>query len=349
MKINSFYNLSPDAVINALEKEGFDLTGHCMPLNSYENRVYDLRCEDGSHIVAKFYRPGRWTQEQILEEHAFLYELEENEIPVCAPLRFADGGSLHIDGGIFYAAWPRTGGRAADELTDSDLEILGRMLARIHNNGAIKSAPARMKLSARAFALDPLDFLLHGNYIPDNLRTRYSEAVYQIAEMYESASAGVPAHRIHGDCHLGNLLSGSRGWFFLDFDDFLTGPAVQDVWMLVPARDREGLRQRGVFLEAYRQFRDFDSAWLNLIEPLRAMRYIRHSAWLAARWIDPAFPRAFPYFGTNEYWHRETTDLEEQIAHCRCNVPCFMGPADGGVEEERELTNSDFFWDYDDR
>ncbi len=343
-----FFNLTPDIIINTLEDAGFEPSGHCLALNSYENRVYDLRLEDGAHVVAKFYRPGRWSREQILEEHAFLLELREDEIPACAPLSFPDGGTLRETGGIYYALWPRTGGRVPDELSDDELGILGRLCARIHNMGASKRAEHRIELNAETYGLRPLAFLLEKKFLPSHLESRFGSAVREVADIYETLRAGVPFHRIHGDCHLGNLLHGSEGWFFLDFDDFLNGPAVQDVWMLVPARDAEGLRQREVFLAAYKTFRDFDTAWLKLVEPLRALRYIHYAAWIARRWEDPAFPAAFPHFGTPEYWENETRDLEDQLDWFHRNAGGLpYGPERREPQEEKELTNKDFFWDYE--
>ncbi len=347
-----FFNLTPDTVIRAVEQSGFEPTGHCMALNSYENRVYDLRLEDGSHVVGKFYRPGRWTREQILEEHRFLYDLRDDEIPVCAPLTLPGGETIHETEGIMYAIWPRTGGRVPDELNDTELQILGRLCARIHNNGAAKKAPHRIELTGETYGLRPLAFLEEHGFLPPHCRDRYHDAVMEIVEIYETLRRGVPFHRIHGDCHLGNLLHGTEGWFFLDFDDFLTGPAVQDVWMLVPARDREGLRQREVFLDAYAQFRDFDRSWLRLVEPLRALRYIRYAAWIAQRWDDPAFPAAFPHFGTVQYWENETRDLEDQLEYfygTTADLPAGMRKPGEDKAEEKELTNKDFFWDWEDK
>lgn len=347
---NFFYNLTPDVVLKAVEQVGFQPTGHCMALNSYENRVYDLKLEGGSHVVVKFYRPGRWSREQIQEEHVFLHELREDEIPVCAPLRLPEGGTLREIEGIYYAVWPRTGGRQADELSDGQLQVLGRLLARIHNMGAAREAVHRIHLTGETYGLQPLAFLEEHGFLPDHCRARYRDAVKEVARVYGDLSTDVPFHRIHGDCHLGNLLHGSEGWFFLDFDDFLTGPAVQDVWMLVPARDREGLRQREVFLDAYRLFRDFESSWLRLVEPLRALRFIRYAAWIAQRWEDPAFPAAFPHFGTVQYWEEETADLEDQVEVIHQELrglPGYEALSPEPEEEEAELTNKDFFWDWE--
>lgn len=347
---HSFFALTPDRVLDAVAAGGFEPTGHCQQLNSLENRVYDVRCEfedTQRHVIVKFYRPGRWSRAQIEEEHAFLYELRANEIPVCAPLRFPGGDdTLRETEGILYAIWPRTGGRMADEFTDDQLEILGRLVARIHNVGAARPAEHRITLDPERYARAPLTYLEEHDLIPAHLGTRYRTAVESVAYVYENLSAGVPVHRIHGDCHIANLLHGNDGWFFLDFDDFLTGPAVQDVWMLVPARDVEGLRQRSVFLDAYRTFREFDDAWLALIEPLRALRYIHYTAWIARRRDDPAFTHAFPSWGSMEYWESEVVDLEEQVRlFDRDPVMNPGGPSQTAAEEE--LTNADFFWDWE--
>ncbi len=345
-----FFRLTPDHVLAAVEAGGFLPSGHCAALNSLENRVYDVRLEDGSHLVAKFYRPGRWTREAILEEHRFLAQLRDEEIPVCVPLEFPDGCTLHEEAGILYAVWPRTGGRAPDELSDESLASLGRLLARIHNVGAARDAPERWRLTSAHFVRDPLRILQER--LPPSCAGRYRRAALRVAEIYDERSRGVPLHRIHGDCHLGNLLRGDLGFFFLDFDDFVVGPAVQDIWMLTPGRDAEGLRQRSVLVEGYREFRDFPARWLLLAETLRAMRFVHYAAWIARRWEDPAFPRTFPHFGTEEYWQRETSDLEEQLEWIESGGAeggggggDAGGNAGGGASVADEPTNRDFFWD----
>jgi len=342
----SFFRLTPEWVLRAVEAGGFRPTGHTTALTCLENRVHDVHLEDGSHVVVKFYRPGRWSREAILEEHAFLAALREAEIPVCAPLAFRDGVTLHEVEGIFYAIWPRTGGRSPAELADEEVAILGRLLARIHNVGATLQVHARPQLSAESFALEPLAFLEQQAFLPASCARRYRAAVQEVGAIYQSWSEGVPVHAIHGDCHFGNLLNGREGWFFLDFDDFVVGPAVQDVWMLLPGRDAEGVRQRSLLIDAYEQFRSFDRRWLRLVEPLRALRFVRYAAWIARRWKDPAFPSAFPHFGTGEYWENETRDLEEQLrllARSGEALPGFTARPVGDAAPE--LTNKDFFWD----
>jgi Ser/Thr protein kinase RdoA (MazF antagonist) len=312
-----FFRLTPDWVLRAVEAGGFEPTGHILPLHCMENRVYDLMLEDRSHIVVKFYRPNRWTRQAILEEHAFLFDLAENEIPVCAPLRFEDGESLHEVEGILYGVWPRTGGRSPDELSDEAIRRLGRLIARIHNVGASKKPKHRPVLDRRSYAEEPLAVIESKGFLPDRWADRYRAAVETAGDLYTERSRGVPVHRIHGDCHLGNLIEGKDGFFFLDFDDFLTGPAAQDIWLIVGSRDEEGRRQREMFVEAYDQFRAFDPSWLGLVEPLRALRYIRYAGWIAKRWHDPAFPQAFPQYESEQHWVKETVDLEEQIDRCR--------------------------------
>ena len=337
-----FYRLTPDWVLRAVEAGGFRPTGHCTALNSLANRVYDLRLEDESHVVAKFYRPGRWSRDSILSEHRFLFDLQAAEIPVCAPVRFSDGETLHEVEGIWYAVWPRTGGRSLDELSDEHVAVLGRLLARIHNVGATREAPDRLELTERSYGLEPLE-LLEDGFLPPSCAGRYRAAVERIAEVYRRRSTGVPTHRIHGDCHLGNLLCGRDGWFFLDFDDFVRGPAAQDVWMLAPGRDALGARQRERLVEAYREFRDFDARWLDLVEPLRALRFVHYAAWIARYWEDPAFPDAFPHFGSEDYWQKETNDLEQMVEIVERGGA--EAPGLDAAAPATELTNADFFWD----
>jgi Ser/Thr protein kinase RdoA (MazF antagonist) len=316
MESDLFFKLTPDWVLKAVEAGGFEPTGHILALHCMENRVYDLMLEDRSHIVVKFYRPARWSREAVQEEHDFLFDLKDHEIPVCAPLAFEDGESLHEVEGILYAVWPRTGGRSPDELNEEQIRRLGRLVARIHNIGALKKPKHRRRLDVKTYAEEPLALLEDKGFIPDRWVDRYRAAVKHIADAFTSKMKGVPVHRIHGDCHMGNLLEGRDGFFFLDFDDFLTGPAAQDVWLLVGGRDEEGEKQREMFVEAYNQFREFDPRWLSLVEPLRGLRYIHYAGWIAKRWHDPAFPSAFPDFDSEQHWVKETIDLEEQAQRC---------------------------------
>ncbi|MCG8588428.1 MAG: serine/threonine protein kinase [Proteobacteria bacterium] len=342
-----FFRLTPDRVLAAVEAGGFAPTGHCTALNALENRVMDLRLEDGSHVVAKFYRPGRWSREAILDEHRLLFALRDAEIPVCAPLRFPDGQTLHEVAGIHYAVRPRTGGRSPDELTDAEVAVLGRLLARIHNVGEALALEHRPRLDSEHTALASLATLEEGDFLPPSCARRYGQAVRELVSLYDAWSAGVPVHAIHGDCHGGNLLSGDEGFFFLDFDDLTIGPAVHDVWMLLPGRDVYAARQRQLLIEGYREFRPFDDAWLRLVEPLRGYRFVFYAAWIARRYEDPAFPDAFPHFGTETYWETETRDLEELVERIHRGAGAEAGDGDGGgsASSEPELTNKDFFWD----
>jgi len=308
-----FFALTPNEVLNAVEEGGYEPSGHINALHCLENRVHDIRLENGEHIVTKFYRPGRWSKAAIQEEHDFLEAMALAEIPVCAPIKFEDQETIHEVAGIYYAVWPRVGGRSPDELTDEQIEILGRLLARIHNVGS-SATEGRLELTADSYGRSNLEYLNENGFLPLTWASRFSAAVERVCELYEELSEGVPIHRIHGDCHYGNLLNGRDGWFFVDFDDMLIGPAAQDVWLLLPGQDAEAKSQRALFVEAYRQFRPFEDRWLRLIEPLRALRFIRYAAWIARRWDDPAFPSAFPHFGSEQYWQGETLDLERQIS-----------------------------------
>jgi len=309
-----FNSLSPDHVIGAIEIGGRRCTGRFIVLNSYENRVYQLELDDDSWVVGKFYRPGRWSRETILDEHRFLFALAAEEIPVACPVELSEGDTIGVVDGIMFSLFPRVGGRSPQEMTDEQVRMTGRLIARIHNVGARREATHRIALSPRTYGEDNLRFLLESGVIPPEARENYEQTVRIALSRMEPLFLGVPVHPIHGDCHLGNLIETRDGYTFLDFDDMVVGPAVQDVWMLVPSFDDYGRRQRDVLLEAYEEFRRFDPAWLALVEPLRALRFIHYSAWVARRWSDPVFPRTFPYFGTLMYWQKETQDLREQIA-----------------------------------
>ncbi|MBN1411006.1 MAG: serine/threonine protein kinase [Spirochaetales bacterium] len=337
-----FYRLTPQTIMDSAEKEGFITTGLCIKLNSMENRVYDLELTDRSHVVVKFYRPGRWNRQQILEEHEFLLDLQTAEVPVCAPLSLSNGSTVSEIENLYYAVWPRTGGRCVDEFSREQIESLGRLLGRIHAVGKTKQAPGRLALTSDNLGRKPLAFLLEQSMIPSDLENRYTEAVTAVCGIYDEYSKDVPFYRIHGDCHIGNLLFRDGGFYFLDFDDFYTGPAVQDFWMLIP-NDKTGKGQLRSLVENYRSFNDFEDAWLKLIEPLRALRFIHYSSWIARRWEDLSFQNAFPHFGTREYWLGETKDLEEQLKIIEKES---LPP--GQKADEPELTNKDFFWDWED-
>lgn len=343
-----FFRISPDRVLQAVESEGFETTGHCMALNALENRVYDVRLEGAAPVVIKFYRPGRWGLDTILDEHRMLFALRDAEIPVCAPIVFEDGKTVHEIEDIYYAIWPRTGGRSPDELTDAEVDVLGRLLARIHDIGAATRIEHRPTLDSDSVALASLALIEDRGFLPSSCADAYRQVVEAIVDVFDERSAGIDRIPIHGDCHRGNLLRNPEGWSFLDFDDMTVGPPVQDVWMLIPGRDLQAHRQRQRLVAAYEAFRPFDRRSLALIEPLRAFRFIFYAGWIAKRWDDPAFPDAFPHFGTEQYWQNETADLEEQLALIASGEDRFESDetvAQGERDAGGELTNEDFFWD----
>ncbi|MEX0960014.1 MAG: serine/threonine protein kinase [Burkholderiales bacterium] len=318
-----YYALTPDVVLDAIESLGLRCDGRLLALNSYENRVYQVGIEDAAPVIAKFYRPGRWSDEQILEEHAFARELFEREIPVVAPSEIG-GRTLHHCGDFRIALFPRRGGRAP-ELDDPDvLEWAGRFIGRIHAVGAIRAFRHRPALDARSFGCEPREFLLSGDFIPGDLRDAYAAvtemALASVAFCYERAG-DVASIRLHGDCHPGNILWSGDGPHFVDLDDARMGPAVQDLWMLLLGERAERARQLADVLEGYGQFRDFDLRELHLIEALRTLRMIHYAAWLARRWDDPAFVSAFPWFNTQRYWQDHILDLKEQLAAMDEPVP----------------------------
>lgn len=320
-----FFQLTPEKVLDAVEASGLLCTGRCMALNSFENRVYDveLDLEDTGEAkgpyfwrsrIVKFYRPGRWTEAQILEEHRFLSELIDAEIPVIAPIAFPNGKTLQkTQSEIYYCLFPKAAGRAPDELTDEQILRVGRLLGRIHSVGAASKADIRIHLNPSTYGLANLNFLLEGDWIPRETATIYQAAVEKLCSIATPWFENTPIQRIHGDCHFGNLLWNTSGPFFLDFDDMVMGPPVQDIWLLTPGRDAEAIRQRELLIAGYEQMKDFDHGSLKMIEALRGLRFIHYAAWIAKRWEDPAFPAAFPQFGSPQYWREELRNLQEQV------------------------------------
>ena len=312
----NFSALNPDCVLNALESVGFRGDGRLLALNSYENRVYEVGMDEGAPLVSKFYRPGRWTDSAILEEHAFVQELAEHEIPVV-PALSQDGLTLHRFEGYRFAIFPKQGGRAPELEDRSTLERIGRFLGRIHAIGAIRPFRERPALDIASFGEEPRDYLLTHGFIPADLDAAYRSAVNQALDAVRHcfARAGeVRLLRLHGDCHPGNVLWTNEGPHFVDFDDSRMGPAVQDLWMLLSGERGDMVRQLSDILAGYEDFADFDERELNLIEALRTLRLIHYAAWLAQRWDDPAFPKAFPWFNTQRYWQDRILELREQIA-----------------------------------
>jgi Ser/Thr protein kinase RdoA (MazF antagonist) len=312
-----YQSLDPDRILNAVESTGLQCNGHLHALNSYENRVYQIGLEDGSFIVAKFYRPGRWSDEAIREEHAFAWALADREIPVVAPLRDARGETLHHHEGFRFALFPRRGGRWPDLDNPDNLLWLGRFIGRIHAVGAIEPFRHRYALSIEHFGDASYRYVLEQGFIPPALQLPYrslaEDVLKQVRRCYERART-VTSIRLHGDCHPGNILWTDAGPHFVDFDDCLMGPAIQDLWMLLSGERRDMTAQLAEILDGYTEFYDFNPRELNLVEALRTLRMLHYSAWLARRWEDPAFKQAFTWFNTPRYWEEQILALREQAA-----------------------------------
>jgi Ser/Thr protein kinase RdoA (MazF antagonist) len=320
-----FFSLTPEHILDAVESVGYQCTGRCLALNSMENRVYEVEIELPEHhkilspserfVIVKFYRPGRWSRPQIQDEHDFLFNLTEADIPVVSPIVDSEGNSIFEDVKLklFYAIFPKIGGRSPDELDESQCERVGRLLARMHSTGSLRTAKNRIHLSPETYGINNLSWLHTSGLIPLNYLERYRRAVEKICEISSPWFKDCDAIRIHGDCHLGNLIWGHDGPFWVDFDDMVTGPPVQDLWLMLPGRD-DGIHHRfRKMIQAYEVMRPFDQRSIRLIEPLRALRFVHFAAWIAKRWDDPSFPRAFPQFGSDRWWAEQTRDLEEQL------------------------------------
>ncbi len=315
--IQVYAALTPDRMLDAVEATGVDCDGRFLALNSYENRVYQIGVEDTVPIVAKFYRPNRWSDEAILEEHQFTQLLADQEIPVIAPIVDGNGETLHRNGSYRFALYPSRGGRAPELDNPDHLEQLGRFVGRIHAFGATGSFSHRPKIDIESYAVKPRAFLLEKGFIPAHLTIAYqtltADLIKQIGESFERAGE-IRTLRLHGDCHPGNILWNEGSAHIVDFDDARTGPAMQDLWMFLSG-DRAYMTARlADLLEGYTQFFDFNPAELHLVEGLRTMRLIHYAAWIASRWDDPAFPAAFPWFDTDRYWEEHILMLREQAA-----------------------------------
>ena len=314
-----FTQLTPECVLDALDsvlaEHGVRTDGRLLPLNSYENRVYQVGVEDGPPVVAKFYRPERWSDAAILEEHGFVAELAAHEVP-AVPARELGGRTLHAFGGFRFAVFERRGGRAPELDRRDTLEWLGRFIGRIHALGARTPYVARPAFDMATFGYEPREFLLKNDFVPRDVRSAYEAAANLALEGVERAfeAAGeVKQLRLHGDCHASNVLWTDAGPHFVDFDDSRMGPAIQDLWLLLPGERADAARALSDLLAGYEDFCEFEPRELHLIEALRTLRLIHYAAWLARRWDDPAFPAAFPWFNTQRYWEARVLELREQI------------------------------------
>jgi Ser/Thr protein kinase RdoA (MazF antagonist) len=311
-----FSLLTPDAMLDALDSIGLRGDGRLLALNSYENRVYQAGMEVGPPLVVKFYRPARWQDSAILEEHAFVAALVEREIPVV-PALLINEKTLHEYNGFRFSVFCKHGGRAPELDNRDTLEWMGRFIGRIHAIGALTPYQYRPTLDIQSFGVEPSDFLLAHDFIPLELREVYrglvQHALDGVRRCFDRAG-DVKTLRLHGDCHVGNVLWTDDGPHFVDFDDSRMGPAIQDLWMLLSGERAEQTRQLGNLLAGYEDFYDFDPRELHLLEALRTLRLIHYSAWIARRWDDAAFPVAFPWFNTQRYWQDRILELREQIA-----------------------------------
>ncbi|KLV03232.1 serine/threonine protein kinase [Photobacterium aquae] len=309
----SFADLSPDLLLDALDSVGIRAESGLLALNSYENRVYQFMAEDGARYVTKFYRPQRWSDAQIAEEHQFTLELAEQEVPVAAPIMLG-GETLHHYQGYRFALFPSLGGRQFEVDNLDQLEGVGRFLGRVHRAGQKQVFTARPTIGVEEYLHQPRKLLENADFIPDHLKTAFfADLDTLIREIEGHWHTQWQPIRLHGDCHPGNILW-RDGPLFVDLDDARNGPAIQDLWMLLSGERHEQIVQLDTLLEAYSEFADFDQQQLKLIEPLRGLRMVHYMAWLAKRWDDPAFPQAFPWFADAKYWEGQVLAFKEQLA-----------------------------------
>jgi Ser/Thr protein kinase RdoA (MazF antagonist) len=316
--LDNFLQITPEIIFDAAEWLGGRCTGRFLALNAMENRVYDIEMEEGPHLVIKFYRPGRWSRATIQAEHDFLKALAAAEIPVVCPLEGKDGETLFEINQVMYTIFPKRPGRLEPELNAEQKARLGRFLARLHNVGATAKDKPRLKLGPDTYGREPLRFLKENKLLPPTVEPRYEQLVNQLCDHIQPFFEGVEYLLLHGDCHSGNILWKGDEPYFIDFDDMLYAPPVQDFWMLAGGDDEYAIQNRNDIIDAYEEIRSFDATTLRLIEPLRALRMIHFAAWIARRWEDGAFKMAFPAFGTERYWQEQIEALSlqwEKIAY----------------------------------
>ena len=304
-------------MLDAVESLGLLPNGRLLALNSYENRVYQVGVENQKSVVAKFYRPERWSDEAIIEEHVFTRDLAQAEIPVVAPLVFQESMTLFKHRGYRFAIYPNCGGRWPDLDDPERLMWIGRFIGRIHAFGKTRDFEHRERLDAQSYGWSSLRFLTEQNIVPPELQEAYRVIAEQVLQKVDGKFQmlnNIPYLRIHADCHPGNILWTDSGPHFVDFDDARMGPAVQDIWMLLSGNRKDMTIQLSDILEGYTEFCDFDATELHLLEALRSLRMIHYSCWLAKRWDDPSFPKNFPWFGAPRYWEEQILALKEQLA-----------------------------------
>lgn len=316
---SSFSELTPDRVLDLTEQVlGRRCAAHCRPLNSYINRVYEVQADDGSAYILKAYRPGRWSRRALLDEHEFMTDLQADDVPVIAPLAGSDGQTLREEDGLFYAVFPRRGGRVCDEPSIEQWQQLGRLLARTHQVGARRKPSARLTMHPEHSTAQQLDAILSSGCVPSELCAAYEKAVRGMIRETAPLFEDIQMQRIHADCHAQNLIDRKDGTFYIiDFDDMAIGPPVQDVWMLLPGRLQDSRAEMDAFLDGYETFLDFDYASLRLIEALRAMRYVHYTAWCARQAADGGFARLAPDWGGTAYWRQEIQEMEKQRQEIR--------------------------------
>ncbi len=322
----SFHTLHPESIIQLVEKSlEVPCTNILRPLNSYINRVYELEGEDGKGLIIKFYRPGRWSKKAILDEHRFLLDLADAEIPVIPPLKLANGTTLGVYDNIPFALYPKCGGRSVDEFTDEQWLELGRLLGRTHLVGAMHSAPARMHMAPDESTRDQVEYILASDFLPVDQREPFRMVTKDIIGEIRPLFKEVGCIRIHGDCHFSNIIHRpGESFFLIDFDDMVMGPPVQDFWMLLPGYREESFTEIDIFLEGYETFYEFDRRTLRLIEPLRAMRYIHYMAWCGHQVQEDGRTLAVSDFGTHSYWQNELKELVDQLERIR-KAPAYLG------------------------
>ena len=317
MKLSHFDNLLPEVIFDAVETLGGRCTGRFLALNAMENRVYDVEMEEEANRVIKFYRPGRWDRETIQSEHDFLKIAFREEVPTVCPIEDSKGKTLFESKGLFFTIFPKRPGRLEPELTEEQLVRLGRYLARIHNAGEQLKSAKRGRLDPQSYGRNSVKYLMDEKLLPPGLAPTYESWVHQICDLVQEDFDGVSFILTHGDCHAGNVLWNGDAPYFIDFDDMLYAPAVQDFWMLIGGDDEFAMKNMDRLIAEYETIRSFDDRELRLIEPLRALRMVYFSTWIARRREDGAFKAAFPHFGSERYWQEQIENLSTQLERVR--------------------------------